>query len=196
MCTVHPATSAVLAVVGDGRSGDPLHERDDKRDVYEGEVAKVDSVSELVRRVDGVVDGLRSLVDVARGSVGGVCGDVFEEVEERFAHPSVRVHHERDEFLMHRRSRGLVLVVLLSLAFHDGITVGSRVALAGSWLARVVDCRVHDVGDGDVCEDCDAGVSQAVDSDVWSQAVGVAVPVRGLYLVRRFKVRRYYMIYR
>jgi hypothetical protein len=46
------------------------------RDVYEGEVAKVDSVSELVRRVDGVVDGLRSLVGAARGSVGGVCGDV------------------------------------------------------------------------------------------------------------------------
>ena len=44
-----------MAVVGDGRSGDPLHERDDKSDVYEGEVAMVDSVSELVRRVDGVV---------------------------------------------------------------------------------------------------------------------------------------------
>ena len=55
-----------MAVVGDGRSGDPLHERDYKRDVYEGEVAKVDMVSELVRRVDGVVDGLRSLVGVAR----------------------------------------------------------------------------------------------------------------------------------
>ena len=53
-----------MAVVGDGRSGDPLHERDDKRDVYKGEVAMVDSVSELVRRVDGVVDGLRPLVDV------------------------------------------------------------------------------------------------------------------------------------
>ena len=53
--TVHSATSAVMAVVGDGRSGDPLHERDDKSDVYEGEVAMVDSVSELVRRVDGVV---------------------------------------------------------------------------------------------------------------------------------------------
>ena len=52
MCTVHSATSAVLAVVGDGRSGDPLHERDDKRDVYEGEVAKVDLVSELVRRFE------------------------------------------------------------------------------------------------------------------------------------------------
>ena len=61
-CTVYPATGAVLAVVGDGRSGDPLHERGDKRDVYEGEVAEVDSVSELIRRVDGVVDGLRSLV--------------------------------------------------------------------------------------------------------------------------------------
>ena len=168
----------MLAVVGDGRSGDPLHERDDKRDVYEGEVAKVDSVSELVRRVDGVVDGLRSLVDVARGSVGGVCGDVFEEVEERFAHPSVRVHHEQDEFLMHRCSRSLVLVVLLSLASHNGIVVGSRVTSAGSWLARVVGCRAHDVCDGDVCEDCDAGVSQAVDSNVWSQADGVAVPVR------------------
>ena len=42
----------MLAVVGDGRSGDPLHERDDKRDVYEGEVAKVDLVSELVRRFE------------------------------------------------------------------------------------------------------------------------------------------------
>ena len=73
----------MLAVVGDCRSGDPLHERDDKRDVYEGEVAKVDSVSELVRRVDGVVDRLLSLVDVARGSAGGECSDVFEEVEER-----------------------------------------------------------------------------------------------------------------
>ena len=41
-----------MAVVGDGRSGNPLHERDDKRDVYEGEVAKVDLVSELVRRFE------------------------------------------------------------------------------------------------------------------------------------------------
>ena len=48
---VHSVASAVKAVVGDGRSGDPLHERDDKRDVYEGEVAKADSVSERVRRV-------------------------------------------------------------------------------------------------------------------------------------------------
>jgi len=44
VCCVHSATSAVLVVVGDGRSGDPLHERDDKRDVYEGEVLEVDTV--------------------------------------------------------------------------------------------------------------------------------------------------------
>ena len=36
--------TAVLAVVGDGRSGDPLHERGDKRKVYDSEVAKVDPV--------------------------------------------------------------------------------------------------------------------------------------------------------
>ena len=65
--------------------------------VYKGEVAQMSMVPDLVGRFDGVIDGLRSLVDVARGSVGGVTGNVFEEVEERFAHPSVCVHHERDE---------------------------------------------------------------------------------------------------
>ena len=65
-----------------------------KSEVYEGEVAQVNMVPELVGRFDGVIDGLRSLVDVARGSVGGVRSDVFEEVKERFAHPSVCVHHE------------------------------------------------------------------------------------------------------
>ena len=35
------------------------------------------------------------------------------------------------------------------------------------------------MGDGGVCEDCDACLLD-VDSDVWSRAVGVAVPVRGL----------------
>jgi len=50
----------------------------------------VDSVAELGGQGDGVEDGLRSLVDVARCSVGVVCGEVFDEVEEQFAHPSVR----------------------------------------------------------------------------------------------------------
>ena len=31
---VHPMARAVLAIVGDGRSGDSLHLRDDKCDVY------------------------------------------------------------------------------------------------------------------------------------------------------------------
>ena len=34
-------------------------------DVYEGEVAQVDMVPELVGWFDGVINGLRSLVDVA-----------------------------------------------------------------------------------------------------------------------------------
>ena len=72
-----------MAIVSDDRSGDPLHERCDKSDVYEGEVAQVDMVPELVGRFDGVIDGLRSLVDVARGSVGGVTGNVFEEKYHR-----------------------------------------------------------------------------------------------------------------
>ena len=82
-----------------------------------------------------------------------MCSNVFEEVEERFAQPSVRVHHEQDEFLVHRCGRDLVLVVLLSLAFHDGIAVRDRVTLAGSRLTCMVGCHFHDVGDGDVHED-------------------------------------------
>ena len=42
----------VVSVVGDDRSGDPLHERCDESDVYEGEVAQVDMVPELVGRFD------------------------------------------------------------------------------------------------------------------------------------------------
>ena len=95
----------MVSVVGDDGSGDPLHERCDESDVYKGEVAQVGMVPDLVGRFDGIIDGLRSLVAVARGSVGGVTGDVFEEVEERFAHPSVCVHHERDEFLVQQCQR-------------------------------------------------------------------------------------------
>ena len=36
-----------MAVVGGGRSVDPLHERDDKRDVYEGEVTSGYGLSSL-----------------------------------------------------------------------------------------------------------------------------------------------------
>ena len=103
----------MVSVVGDDRSGDPLHARCDESDVYKGEVAQVGMVPDLVGRFDGVINGLRSLVDVAQGSVGGVTGNVFEEVEERFAHPSVCVHHERDEFLVHCARRGLILTPIL-----------------------------------------------------------------------------------
>ena len=45
----------LVSVVGDDRSGDPLHERCDESDVYEGEVAQVDVVPELVGWFDGVI---------------------------------------------------------------------------------------------------------------------------------------------
>ena len=41
----------MVSVVGDDRSGDPLHERCDESDVYKGEVAQVDVVPELARWV-------------------------------------------------------------------------------------------------------------------------------------------------
>ena len=133
----------MVSVVGDDRSGDPLHERCDESDVYEGEVAQVDMVPELVGWFDGVINGLRSLVDVARGSVGGVTGNVFEEVEERFAHPSVCVHHERDEFLVHCARRGLVLTVLSTIALCDGVGSRRRLTLRGSgWLVWSLACAM------------------------------------------------------
>ena len=72
VCAVYSASGPMVSVAGDDRSGDPLHERCDKSDVYEGEVSQADVVPELVGWFDGVIDGLCSLVDVARGSVGGV----------------------------------------------------------------------------------------------------------------------------
>ena len=53
-------------------------------DVYEGEVAQVGMFPELFRRFDGIIDGLRSLDDVARGPNGDVCSDVLEEIEEQW----------------------------------------------------------------------------------------------------------------
>ena len=48
MCTVRSALGPVVSVVGDDRSGDPLHERCDESGVCPGEVAQVDVVPELV----------------------------------------------------------------------------------------------------------------------------------------------------
>ena len=48
MCIVRSALGPVVSVVGDDRSGDPLHERCDEIGVCAGEVAQVDVVPELV----------------------------------------------------------------------------------------------------------------------------------------------------
>ena len=69
MHCVHTASDPVVAVVGDYRSGNPLHERCDKSDVYEGEVTQVDMVPELVGRFDGVIDGLRCSCNILKHEV-------------------------------------------------------------------------------------------------------------------------------
>ena len=122
-------------------------------------VAQLDVVPELVGRFDGDIDGLRSLVGVARGSVGGVTGNVFEEVEERFANPSVCVHHERDEFLVHCARRGLVLTVLSTIALCDGVGSRRRLTLTGLGLASVVVGLRNDVRDGGVYKNGDASLA-------------------------------------
>ena len=47
----------MVSVVGDDRSGDPLHERCDESDVvYKGEVAQVGMVPDLVGRLNTLAD--------------------------------------------------------------------------------------------------------------------------------------------
>ena len=59
VCTVCSASGPMVSVVGDDGSGDPLHERCDESDVYEGEVAQVDVVPELVGWFDGIHSFIR-----------------------------------------------------------------------------------------------------------------------------------------
>ena len=95
---------------------------------------------------DGAVDGLRSPIDVARGSVGGVCGDVFEEIEERFAHLSGRVHHGMNS-LCTAAAATLYLLFFSVSRFTNGVATGYWVAPAGLRSVCVTSCLVHDVGD-------------------------------------------------
>ena len=52
----------MVSVVCDDGSGDPLHERCDESDVYEGEVAQLDMVPELDPYSNGGVLRARALV--------------------------------------------------------------------------------------------------------------------------------------
>jgi hypothetical protein len=56
VCTVCSASGPVVSVVGDDRSGDPLHERCDESDVYKGKVAQVGMVPDLVGRLNTLAD--------------------------------------------------------------------------------------------------------------------------------------------
>ncbi len=151
VCTVCSASGPVVAVVGDGRSGDPLHERCDESDVYECEVAQVDMIPELVWRFDGVVDGLRSLVDVARGSVCAPAS--LRKLRNGLPiRPYVSITSGMKS-LFTARAASLYLPFFSATRF----AMGSPVGAALPWRVWVGLCVVfglcHDVCDGGVYQD-------------------------------------------
>jgi hypothetical protein len=79
-------------------------------------------------------------------------GDVFYQLEERFAHAAVGVHHEWNEFLVRSERSLLVLAIFDRLRGLDGVGFGVTLALAGLRLARRVLSLADDV--------CDRGVEQ------------------------------------
>ena len=73
-------------------SQDPSHDGADKGDVDEGDVVEVRPVPEFEGwRLLGVY-ALCMCVDSSGCAVGLVVGDVFYQLEERFAHAAVGVH--------------------------------------------------------------------------------------------------------
>jgi hypothetical protein len=68
--------------------------------------------------------------------VGLMVGDVFYQLEERFTHATVGVHHEWNEFLV-RSERGLlVLAIFDRLRGLDGLALGWLLPWrAWGWLA-------------------------------------------------------------
>ena len=105
-------SSSVPARGGDCVSQDPSHDGVDKSGVDKGDVVEVRLVPEFEGwRLLGVY-ALCVCVDSSGCAVGLVVGDVFYQLEERFAHAAVGVHHEWDEFLVRSERSLLVLADL------------------------------------------------------------------------------------
>ena len=145
-------SSSVPARGSDCVSQDPSHDGVDKSGVDEGDVVEVRLVPEFEGwRLLGVY-ALCVCVDSSGCAVGLVVGDVFYQLEERFAHAAVGVHHEWDEFLVRSERSLLVLAVFDRLRGLDDVGFGMALALAGLGLARRVLSLADDV--------CDRGVEQ------------------------------------
>ena len=98
------------------------------------------------------VHALCVCVDSSGCAVRLMVGDVFYQLEERFAHAIVGVHHEWNEFLVRSERSLLVLAIFDRLRGLDGVGFGVTLALAGLRLARRVLSLADDV--------CDRGVEQ------------------------------------
>ena len=128
-------------------SQDPSHDGVDKSGVDEGDVVEVRLVPEFEGwRLLGVY-ALCVCVDSSGCAVSLMVGDVFYQLEERFTHATVGVHHEWNEFLVRSERSLLVLAIFDRLRGLDGVGFGVALALAGLRLAR----RVLSLAD-DVCD--------------------------------------------
>ena len=145
-------SSSIPARGSDCVSQDPSHDGVDKSGVDKGDVVEVRLVPEFEGwRLLGVY-ALCVCVDSSGCAVGLVVSDVFYQLEERFAHAAVGVHHEWDEFLVRSERSLLVLAVFDRLRGLDDVGFGMALALAGLGLARRVLGLADDV--------CDRGVEQ------------------------------------
>jgi len=112
-------------------SQDPSHDGVDKSGVDKGDVVEVRLVPEFEGwRLLGVY-ALCVCVDSSGCAVGLVVGDVFYQLEERFAHAAVGVHHEWDGFLVRSERSLLVLADFDRLRGLDDVGFGMALALAG-----------------------------------------------------------------
>ena len=101
---------------------------------------------------------MRPLDDVARGSVHR---NLLVMDEGRLAHSSLRVHHERDGFLMHCGRSGLALNTVFFIT-HFLLVSSLGATLAGVGLTCVMPSVLDNVCEGDVQQNCDAGIAQVI----------------------------------
>ena len=102
VCTVCSASGPVVSVVGDDRSGDPLHERCDESDVYEGKVAQVGMVPDLVGRLNTLADRKSTIYHIKRVSCNNIPSYVFIKLSSYNNHRTNTFNYSYETFVFRR----------------------------------------------------------------------------------------------